>query len=528
LWRLWRLLDDAPPLLRYLIAGGFLIRAFAAQLLFWISYLRLPYGSSLQLGHGLWFFAVDASYYLLPAATAASNAPLGILQIPMSYPSVGFTRVLALFLWLFGASTAIAILLNVTVYLGMSLLIVRWAARHKVPAKITALPLFAIGYLPSWILWALQPMKDAYFCFLIVLFAFAVDSFVAAWKRPRGMRAASIAGTALLMLFATHLLASVRWYYAAMAIVAAFLVCASILFVRQGGRELALRAVVLLAFAFVMTQIFVLSAGPYCPRPIATLMQPWKLKKVEEPAGVRGVVNVVEESRRNLDRYTSAGTVIRSGHRIEDTPAPAQIASSSSNNPALAARPSRPQSAIATTATSQASPANTPPPARTAVVKRPVNPFADDAPATAASGLPRTPKQRLLTGTAALLLPRSIAVKLELVSIGGGRGMMWFAELDTILFDIVILAVIGIVLASLRRGAWRDPFVWYLLGMSVAIAGAIAYTISNYGTLLRHRGMLVATAVLLAVAVRRCVDVRRSNDDTSSLPPLGPSEMPAP
>ncbi|HEX7830496.1 MAG TPA: hypothetical protein VF787_12620, partial [Thermoanaerobaculia bacterium] len=416
-------------------------------------------------------------------------------------------------------SVAISILLNVAVYLGMSLLIVRWAARYKVPANVTALPLFAVGYLPSWILWALQPLKDAYFCFLIVLFAFAVDSFVRAWKRPAGKRAASIIGNGLLVLFTTHLLAGVRWYYAAMAIVAAFLVCLTILFVRQGGRELALRVCVLLVFAFAMTQIFVLSAGPYCPTPIATMMQPWKLKHVEEPVGVRGVVNVVEESRRNLDRYTSAGTVIRSGHRTEDTPAPVKIASSRSNTPALATKSSSPAtSAIVTT--TQATLTNTTAPVAKEVVKRPLNPFADDALAVAATGLPRTPKQRLITGTAALLLPRSIAVRLELVSIGGGRGMMWFAELDTILFDIVILAVIGIVLVSLRRGAWRDPFVWYLIVMTTAIAGAIAYTISNYGTLLRHRGMLVATAVLLAVAVRRCVDERRQ--------PLEPSEMPAP
>ncbi|HEX7830736.1 MAG TPA: hypothetical protein VF787_13850, partial [Thermoanaerobaculia bacterium] len=147
---MWRLLDDAPPLLRYLIAGGFLIRAFASQFLFWVSYLRLPYGSSLQLGHGLWFFAVDAPHYLRPAAVAALNAPAGLVQIPMTYPSVGFTRVLAVFLWFFGSSVAISILLNVAVYLGMSLLIVRWAARYKVPANVTALPLFAVGYLPSW------------------------------------------------------------------------------------------------------------------------------------------------------------------------------------------------------------------------------------------------------------------------------------------------------------------------------------------------------------------------------------------
>lgn len=144
--------------------------------------------------------------------------------------------------------------------------------------------------------------------------------------------------------------------------------------------------------------------------------------------------------------------------------------------------------------------------------------------------MPQTPKDRLLTGVAALLLPRWLAVKLELVSIGGGRGLMWFAELDTLLFDLVLLAVIAVVIVSLRRGAWRDPFVWYLLIVTSVISGAIAYTISNYGTLVRHRGMLMATAVLLAIAVRRCVAERREaavREESAAM--LAPhSEMPLP
>ncbi|HEX2834616.1 MAG TPA: hypothetical protein VHW00_16510 [Thermoanaerobaculia bacterium] len=567
LWRLWRLTDSIPPLLRYLIAGGFLIRAFAAQVLFWISYLELPLGRSLQIGYGLWFYAVDAVKYLGPAVRAANEGLPAIFAVAPSNPSVIFIRVLALFLWLFGWSVFVGTLLNVTVYLCMSLLIVRWAARYNVSPVVTAIPLFAIGYLPTWILWALQPLKDAFFCFLIVLFAFAVDRFVAAWKRPAGERAWSIVGSAFLVIFTFYLLAGVRWYYAAVALGTAGIVSLSILFVRRGPRELAVRAGVLFGLALLSSQVFVFAGGPYIPKSIAATLQPWKDRGVAR-AGVSGVVQVVQDSRDNLDRYRSAGTMIKSGRRIADEEKkPAAPATSSAapapvvkkppaaattttatplvvtTQPAVTTSSSAPKTTTAAVATKTTVPpvaTKTPVPAAAKpALPSPAKPttqtpapaalptFSDEAPQEAV--LPQTPKDRLLTGAAALLLPRWLAVKLELVSIGGGRGLMWFAELDTILFDLVLLAVIAVVVASLRRGAWRDPFVWYLLLVTSVISGAIAYTISNYGTLVRHRGMLMATAVLLAIAVRRCVAERREAVREENAAMLAPqSEMPLP
>jgi hypothetical protein len=625
LWRLWRLTDLIHPLLRHLIAGGFLVRAFAGQTLFWISYLDLPFGRSLQIGHGLWFFGLDGVKYLRTAGTAAHDGLFAILSVAASNPSVVFIRVLALFLWLFGASVAVGLLLNVAVYLGMSLLIVRWSARHGVSPKVTAIPLFAIGYLPTWILWALQPLKDAFFCFAIVLFAFSVDRFIAAWKRPAGDRAAQIAWAVFLSLFSSYLLAGVRWYYAGLALATAGLVSLSILFVRRPPRELALRAGVILAVGLLSTQIFAVAGGPYIPKSIAATLQPWKHRGVP-PAGVSGVVRVVEDSRDNLDRYRDAGTMIKSGRRIAGTssspapqatppasappsaattttvpsarpvtrtPSPAPVAretgvastAAETGSTSAATSPSRPSStaikvsqrttapaaaaasrpavpAVASTTSPAATTTSTftPKPSAVAAVPAPPTPkpavtvapapppgqrdrdraraeafrngrtFSEDAPK---AELPQSRKDRLLTGVAALLLPRSVAVRLELVSIGGGRGLMWFAELDTILFDLVLIAVIAVVVASLHRGAWRDPFVWYLVLVTSAISGALAYTISNYGTLLRHRGMLVATAVLLAIAVRRRCASERSVAEESDVAENGAmlragSEMPLP
>ena len=47
-----------------IITAGFLLRAVAGQILFWISWLHLPIARSLQLGNGFWFFATDGPGYL--------------------------------------------------------------------------------------------------------------------------------------------------------------------------------------------------------------------------------------------------------------------------------------------------------------------------------------------------------------------------------------------------------------------------------------------------------------------------------
>src|SRR6476659_2594123 len=63
LWRLWSWLDGRGKA-SLIISIGFLIRMLAGQILFWISWLRLPIARSLQLGNGFWFFATDGPGYL--------------------------------------------------------------------------------------------------------------------------------------------------------------------------------------------------------------------------------------------------------------------------------------------------------------------------------------------------------------------------------------------------------------------------------------------------------------------------------
>jgi hypothetical protein len=117
--------------------------------------------------------------------------------------------------------------------------------------------------------------------------------------------------------------------------------------------------------------------------------------------------------------------------------------------------------------------------------------------------VPSTTRGRLIAGFSALLLPRSVAARLGLVSIGGGRGLFWFVELDSVLTDLMLLLTMILLAAGIRRGAWRDPLLWYLIVVSIAITTALAYVVSNFGTLFRHREMMVATATLISMIAYR-------------------------
>lgn len=119
---------------------------------------------------------------------------------------------------------------------------------------------------------------------------------------------------------------------------------------------------------------------------------------------------------------------------------------------------------------------------------------------------------RLLSGAAALTLPRSVGEALGLFHIGGGRGMLWFTEVDTVLFDVVLLCAL-LALAVRSSAPWRNPLTWLVLLVTLLIAGPLIYSVSNFGTLFRLREMVYVGLLLtpLAVAARGERDVRHND-----------------
>ncbi|HUR80230.1 MAG TPA: hypothetical protein VM733_05665 [Thermoanaerobaculia bacterium] len=519
LWLLWRVSERHSRRIGMLVAGAVFLRAAAGCTLFWIAYFRLPFARSLQLEErrGFWYFATDGLAYFKRALVAASDGPVGIVTMTSQNPSVVYNKVLAVFTWALGPIPSVGILLNVFAFLGIAAIVASWARRYDVGFLPTAVPIVAAGYSPSWVLWSVQPLKDAFFCFVIVLFAFAVDLWVRAWRNDDA-RVRRVAAAAALMALAMYALAGVRWYYALVALIAAFVPLAAPVFRRAAPASRRFAAgLVAAGVAVVLAQLIVLGAGPYLPDAMRGVLR----LKVKPDS----VAEVLVGSRRSFDSYKEAGTRIRVGPKLRETPPPAIAAAPPATTPATTPAP-RPATTTAAPPPPADIPAHVPPPV--AVAEKPVqpsppmqpsppvhvqpappvqpapkpavvNPVDEDA---AQSDVPRTWQARAIAGVTALLLPHSIGEGLGLISLGGGRGFWWFADVDTIFFNVLLFTSLGLLVAA-RKTAWRDPFVWYILAVSFAIAGALAYTVSNYGTLFRHRSMILAAVVLLPIAAYR-------------------------
>jgi hypothetical protein len=104
----------------------------------------------------------------------------------------------------------------------------------------------------------------------------------------------------------------------------------------------------------------------------------------------------------------------------------------------------------------------------------------------------------MIAGVAAAFLPRFIAQPLGLVHVGGGRGLWLFADLDTLVFDAVLVAAAIYCIRARRR---VTPLFGFVLLVLVATGAPMIYTVSNFGTLFRLRDMLYSLAAVLPVTL---------------------------
>ena len=110
-----------------------------------------------------------------------------------------------------------------------------------------------------------------------------------------------------------------------------------------------------------------------------------------------------------------------------------------------------------------------------------------------------------------MFLPRILAESLGIIRVGGGRGLWLFAEIDTIVFDLVLLYAIVHCTRSLRRGRARMTATFVLCCVALLMtAGPMLYTVNNFGTLFRLRLMVYYLAAILPITLRlhTSIDVR--------------------
>jgi hypothetical protein len=615
---LWRLLKSVMSYGRasaWIIAGGFLARALLGQLLFWISYLRLPYGRSLQLGRGFWFFGVDAEFYYMYAAQAAEQGPRAILAVTDSIKARFFVQAIAVFVELFGAVPSVGILLNCFLYAGICVLITRMGARDGRLPFPALIALAAVSFSPAGVLWSTQPLKDPFFLFLILAAIALSLKWHELWTSERngertGVRvAAALAGIALLMAALVYGISTIRWYFGLL-----FLMSCIVMFVWQAiasRRRLAAIAANMLMFVVLMKSAalgastdlppflrdtFHFRAGPArvvaIPSEAAAMVQDAKRGFEQTP----GATNILPGAA--LDEKAAPEPVPAVAAAEEPEPPPAPEPKAAAPPPAVtettATMAPAPAPAVVETATAHAAhtahvpaatetavpPAHAPvtdtaaaaqhttsaeaipapqpepskpvPPKRAATKKKPVAkppaaapaqpPVVASAPApvsptpTSTTPDPQTPApvpappapdeyvpasftDRLISGVSATLIPRAIAQKAGLIRVGGGRGFWFFADIDTIVFDIVL--VFSVVYCARRlvrtRGRMTPMFVQVMLVFMI-VAVPLIYAISNFGTLFRHRQMIYLGLCLLPMALAgRAGEERETGDPATAM-----------
>ncbi|HEX3110552.1 MAG TPA: hypothetical protein VHU41_15765, partial [Thermoanaerobaculia bacterium] len=216
LWRSWRALTEhgnGRGRASQIVAAGFLVRAFGSQLLFWISWLRLPVARSLQLGDGFWFFAVDGQWYLDYARELLTHGPKAIVFISANYASRIFTQWFTLFAGACGVVASTAILFNCLLYVATCALIFRIGRRDD---RMRDFALAAIAFGPATILWSLQLLKDTFFVFLIVAMVAIWSEWQKLWRGENVLRRVlAIAVCGVAMCYAVYAIAGTRWYVGA-------------------------------------------------------------------------------------------------------------------------------------------------------------------------------------------------------------------------------------------------------------------------------------------------------------------------
>jgi hypothetical protein len=557
LWRFWRALEGRGRTSQ-IITAGFLIRAFASQILFWTSWLHLPIARSLQLGDGFWFFALDGKSYLGYAQDLLSRGPDAIAFITANYASRIFTQWFTVFAGAFGAVASTSILFNCFAYLAACALIVRIARE----GRTRNFALAAIAFGPAAILWSLQLLKDTFFVFLIIAMVAIFSEWQKLWRADVLRRSLAIVICGAAMIYAVYAIAGTRWY------VGAIVAAASLLFlglVANLPRPRFAGSVIAVLLFLTLGQAFLLGGDFDVPMPVRAALD---VREVFHPRMESETAKVVLTSARRGFETTHGATMIAPGPvlavssmipvpvtqkraepRIPDelpvaskslsvdllkpaekivpppvvtatmppapvppvvpapVPAPTPIATETIAPPIVVEQKPAPAPVPAVAPVHHhihKAHAKKPAPAIVVVVAAPpakVTPARISAPV-----LPAEPQQsltaKIVTGASAMFLPRALAQGAGLVRIGGGRGFWFFADVDTLVFDFVVFLAFAFCARSVVRRQRRVTPLFILVALIfVGLTGPMIYAVTNFGTLFRLREMLYVLAALLPLTL---------------------------
>jgi hypothetical protein len=461
LFVIWRRTIQWDRVAGLFITAGFLIRALSGQALFWISYLKLPFAMPLQGGRGFWSLAADAERYFDISASLVFAGARSVIFVKPELSSPAFLQLAALGVALFGFVPSVGVLLNAFAFLGTTAIMVRLARANDPPSRPALVGIAAFCFAPGLICWSTQLLKDPLVHFLMAAFVGGLVVFQdTTMERARGATRRILTACATMALALT-MIAGIRPYLS-------FVFWGTTLLLyfvtRLYTRSRRLATVAALVLLVVAAQLILAASGSYLPADARFVLRPSSENDQARRSGP-GTLQTLEDTRRIL-QDAGGKSVIRSGRNLPEY-------RDGGSDPERGA------------------------------VHSPARPVTSDA-----TSLPWLSQFAMITlrGVVAMIFPRAFASMAGLIEIGGGSRFWIVAEIDTLIFDVVLLLALFVVIRALASGRRRRNFALWLVMLATAVMVVLfSYTIPNYGTLFRHRAMVFTGLCLIL-----CVDKRRA------------------
>lgn len=112
------------------------------------------------------------------------------------------------------------------------------------------------------------------------------------------------------------------------------------------------------------------------------------------------------------------------------------------------------------------------------------------------------PFSDVLARGAMALMPRAVTESLGLATAAGGRGLWLFAELDTLFLAGFVFVVLRLAWLGRPLRLTRTPIMGFLLTL-LLVTLPMLYVVSNFGSLLRYRMMLMLPILLIPLTIRQ-------------------------
>lgn len=106
-------------------------------------------------------------------------------------------------------------------------------------------------------------------------------------------------------------------------------------------------------------------------------------------------------------------------------------------------------------------------------------------------------------GLATMFVPLTLLKALSVVQVSGGAAMHALGDIDTVCFDIMMVAI-GVVTWRLRHAVrGNTPYLVFSLALALMLTALMAYIVTNVGTLVRLRLMLAVPFWTMTFAFAR-------------------------